>query len=314
MLGIHLVTPLLAAGTVPEPFGEEPAGQILLLGTFHFSDAGLDNYRPEHDIDVFSERRQAEIEEVLERLAAFQPTKVAVEVMPARQARLDDEYRAYLAGELELSSNEIHQIGFRLAARLEHERVWAVDAERRFYEPWVDPDEYAAEHGQTEVLEDPWPERYEALYRYEDRLKVEQTLREHLLYRNRPEVALRNAGRYLVESFGAGRGDEYPGVDSKIAWYNRNLRIFANLKRITERDGERILLVIGHGHLGILRHAVEASPEYRLVEVEDYLGGSAKSRGPLPAIPAEGFAEAPSAGGKIDCPALTRDARSTTDC
>ena len=54
-------------------------------------------------------------------------------------------------------------------------------------------------------------------------------------------------------------------------WFNRNLRIFANLQRITERPDERILLVIGAGHLAILRHCVQASPEYDLVEVAEYL-------------------------------------------
>jgi hypothetical protein len=274
LLAIHQPAPLFADPPALEPFLEEPPCQILLLGTFHFSNPGLDSYKPEHDIDIFSERRQAELREVLDRLEGFRPTKIAVEAKPENQKALDEKYRAYLEGEHELSSNEIEQIGYRLARRLGHERVWAVDAERRFYEPWVDPDEYAAEHGQTEVSKDPWPDRYEALYRYEDRLKLEQSLGEHLLFLNRPDVARWHAGRYFVESFKAGVGDDYPGVDSKIAWYNRNLRIFANLLRIKEREDERILLVIGSGHLGILRHAVESSPECRLVELEEYLGGS----------------------------------------
>lgn len=274
LFAISLALPLSASPPALEPFVEERRCQILLLGTFHFSNPGLDSYRPEHDVDIFSERRQAELGTVLDRLATFRPTKIAVEAMPDRQERLDDEYRAYLAGETELSSNEIHQIGYRLAERLDHDRVWAVDAERRFYEPWVDPDEYAAEHGQVEISNDPWPERYQALYRYEDRLKIEQSLGEHLLFRNRPDVVRWHAGRYLVESFKAGVGDDYPGVDSKIAWYNRNLRIFANLLRIMDREEERILVVIGSGHLGILRHAVESSPECQLVEVAEYLGGS----------------------------------------
>jgi pheromone shutdown protein TraB len=67
-------------------------------------------------------------------------------------------------------------------------------------------------------------------------------------------------------------GDEYPGVDAKTAWYNRNLRIFANLQRITDRTDERILVIIGAGHVPILRHTVQASPEYALVEVADVLG------------------------------------------
>ncbi len=51
-----------------------------------------------------------------------------------------------------------------------------------------------------------------------------------------------------------------------------NSRIFANVQRITEGPQDRILLIIGAGHLGLLRHAFETSPEYQLVEVGDVLG------------------------------------------
>ena len=43
----------------------------------------------------------------------------------------------------------------------------------------------------------------------------------------------------------------YPGPDHVTAWYNRNLRIFANLQRLAAAPDERILLVIGAGHVRI---------------------------------------------------------------
>lgn len=249
----------------------EPDGRILILGTFHFADAGLDEFKPEYDVDIASPERQAELEEVLAALEAFAPSKIAVEVRPERQAELDESYASYLAGEKKLTTDEVHQLGFRLGKRLGHQRLYAVDAERRFYEPWIDPDEYAAEHRQTGVTLDPWPALYTELYRAEDRAKTERSLGETFLALNEEEAVLRRHGRYLVESFKSGVGAEYPGVDSKIAWYNRNLRIFANLIRITEQKDERILLIIGADHVPIIRHAVRASPEYALVEVSDVL-------------------------------------------
>lgn len=261
-----------ATSVVAEAPFPEPKAEILLLGTFHFADAGLDEFKPEYEVDVKSPQRQAELEVILAALAGFAPTKIAVEVKPERQSELDAGYQAFLAGELELSSHELHQLAYRLGKLLGHDKLWAVDAERRFYEPWVDPDEYAIKHGQREVYADPWPARYEALYRREDRAKTERSLTETLLAINEEESLLRHHGRYLVESFKAGVGDEYPGVDGKIAWYNRNLRIFANLQRITELEDERILLIIGAGHVPILRHCVEASPEYAVVEVAEVLG------------------------------------------
>ncbi len=275
MRRVILATTMLVAAvgaTVADSGWPEPTGRILLLGTFHVADAGLDEFKPEYDVDITSPERQAELEEVLAALERFAPTKIALEVKPERQSELDESYNAWIAGEKDLTTDEIHQIGFRLAKRLGHERVYAVDAERRFYEPWVDPDEYAREHRQSEIALDPWPERYTELYRREDKAKTERTIAETLVAINEEESLLRHHGRYLVESFRAGVGDEYPGVDSKIAWYNRNLRIFANLQRITDRDDERILLVIGAGHVPILRHTVQASPDYALVEVSDVLG------------------------------------------
>lgn len=256
------------------PAWPEPPVKLLILGTFHFMDAGLDSYRPKYDVDVLSPERQEEVVELLGLLGRFEPTKIAVERDSIAQARVDSLYRAFLDGAFELPANEVYQLGFRLARKLGHARVYGVDAERRFYEPWVDPDEYAMEHGQTGIME---PE-LQALYRkkaeFEDELKTRQTLREHLLRINTPERILRSGGQYLIGNFEVGEEDEYPGVDSKTAWYNRNLKIFANLQRISDLTGDRVLLIIGSGHVPILRHAAQASPQFELVEISEVLGDS----------------------------------------
>lgn len=255
-----------------------PRAKLLLLGTFHFKDAGLDSYRPKFDVDILSQSRQRELEEVLKCLEHFAPTKIAVEVLPSEMESINKRYQQYVAGQFTISANEIYQIGFKLGARLKHQQLYGIDAKARFYEPWVDPGQYAATHGQLDILDSEVVRAYDSLTRWEDEIKTKRSLREHLLYLNDAERVTRGHGRYLVESFKAGVGDEYPGVDSKTAWYNRNLRIFANIQRITEKSGERILVVIGAGHLPIIRHAAMASPEYELVEVAGHLGSSCRSQ------------------------------------
>jgi hypothetical protein len=42
-------------------FLEGPRAKLLILGTFHFDDGGLDDYKPKHALDVLSEDRQQEI-------------------------------------------------------------------------------------------------------------------------------------------------------------------------------------------------------------------------------------------------------------
>ncbi|MGH2351530.1 MAG: DUF5694 domain-containing protein [Chloroflexota bacterium] len=271
----------------------KPTAKIMLLGTFHFHDAGLDGYKPQYGFDVFSEQRQREIAEVVELLAAFGPTKVAIERTADQQEEIDQSYGAFLRSEFELSANEIHQLGFRLARCLGHERVYCVNAWDRYYEPPVDcqtymrkygraPLEqligsfaqgvtaYARDHGQEHLLLQ-WAPRFRKLYEQGDLAKTQRSLRQTLLDGNTEQAILRSHGAYLVDRFKVGVGDEYVGADWATAWFNRNLRIFANLQRITESPDERLLLIIGAGHLPILRHCVQASPEYDLVEVHEYL-------------------------------------------
>lgn len=272
-----LAAPTLATSQAPPDFlgSAEPKASVMLLGTFHFRDAGLDDYKPQFDVDITSAVRQREVEELVTLLARYEPTKVALEVRRERQPALDSAYRAYLDGQFELSSRETHQLGFRLAAQLGHERVYAVDAPARgFYDEWSEAVwrsiSDAIPQGRTSGID--WDERYTQLYRYGDSVKTQRTLREHLLWLNSEERIRQGHGHYLVGWREGDHGSEpYFDADAATRWYNRNLRIFHNILRIIDSPQERVLLVIGAGHLPILRHTVIHSPELQLVEVADFL-------------------------------------------
>jgi hypothetical protein len=248
-----------------------PQTEVLLLGTFHFADAGLDTYRPEVDVDIFSAARQRELEDLLECLASFDPTVIAVEWPSSDQEGLDRRIENIRSGQRPLTAHEIDQIAVRLAQRLGLGRLHAVDVKGRWYQPEIDIDAYIKEHDQVELTDDGWNERYTRLYRFEDELKAKHTLRQHLLFANEPDRLRAKHGHYLVGWVKAGKGDEYPGIDGITAWYNRNLRIFGNIQRIS-RPGDRVLVLIGSGHVPILRHAVDASPDFALIEVSEVIG------------------------------------------
>lgn len=272
-----------------------PPVPIMLLGTFHFADKGLDGYKPTTTFDVNA--RQVEVQDVVERLAAFKPTKIAVELRAAEQEAMNQSYRAYVRGKLELGPDEVHQLGFQLARQLGHDGLYGVNAWDRYYDPPLDfeklaqgrsalelnayadtqldfhPHEdlavYAEEHGQSYLLTE-WDAYYHGLFEKEDEERLNMTLRDILCRANEAGALLEGHGYYMVGPIKIGAGNEYPGVDYVMHWFNRNLRIFANIQRITE-PGDRLLLIIGGGHVPILRHCVEASPEYDLAEVGDYL-------------------------------------------
>jgi hypothetical protein len=249
-----------------------PRAKLMLLGTFHFQDAGLDTYKPKHTFDVFSEPGQAQIAEVLDRLAEFNPTKVAVEADATAQDRVDTRYAEFRSGTAKPSANEITQIGYTLAARLKHERVYAIDADPSEHLPEPDVQASAERLGQAALMQSPVMGRYFQAIGVLDELKTQAPLRTVLLVMNDPGLVTLGHGVYLTGSFQVGDGKDYAGADAfPTTWYNRNLRIFSNILRLAGPE-ERILVLIGAGHLGILRHAAECSPDVELVEVSSILG------------------------------------------
>jgi hypothetical protein len=259
---------------------ESPRARVLLLGTFHFDDPGLDDYRPQFPWNPLTPEHQREIARVVERLGRFRPTRVALEWPWSEQATLDSLYDAYRAGRLDLGPNERQQLGFRLAHLLGHERVYAVDAPARSYFPDMTQEQYDARvarllegaHPAVLAAQQALEQSYETLHRAEDSLKTVLPLDQYLVRENEPARLLANHGQYLIGGFRLGKDDDYLGPDMRTRWYNRNLRIFNNLQRITASPDERILVIIGSGHVPIIRHALEASPEFDLVEVRDVLG------------------------------------------
>ena len=259
-----LLLALAAAPPAPPPVAEGPRTQLLLVGTFHFKDAGKDGYKPQHAVDVLSAERQLQVEDLLERFARFRPTRIAVERKAEKQAKLDRQYQDYLAGRFELTENEIHQLGFRLAKRLGHTRVYAVDAPPPpAFKPVFErlqkvPDAEVAK------LDPELSARFKALYAHDDALKTRQSLREHLRYLNSPERLRVGHGAYTTNDFKLEGDDGYLGADVGAAWYARNLRIFRNLQRLGRRPRRSgCCSSSAQGHVPILRFVAQSSARAR---------------------------------------------------
>lgn len=82
---------------------------------------------------------------------------------------------------------------------------------------------------------------------------------------NDPKQIAQEHGHYLeFARFG------YIGATLLSKWYERNIRLFSNLKRVTEL-GDRVLVIFGAEHAAILRHLIQSDPDMVLVEACDYL-------------------------------------------
>jgi hypothetical protein len=284
-LALHIITICLLLGAATEPATAQDAQRapasagrtaVMVLGTFHFQDAGLDEYKPRFAVDVLSEARQREVADLLDRLERFRPTIIAVEWREERQAALDSAYAAFRSRERPASANETQQLGFRLAERLGHTQVRAIDAAARWYDLAMNSDTLAARaqrFDQTQLLQraPEWDRWYQRQSQLEDSIKTTMTLREYLLQLNTDASMRRLMSQYLTGTVEVGGRGDYSGADMRSAWYNRNLRIFTNLLRMQTEREERILVIVGAGHAPLLRHFIGNAPELRLVLPEDYL-------------------------------------------
>jgi hypothetical protein len=62
----------------------------------------------------------------------------------------------------------------------------------------------------------------------------------------------------------------YGKSDYLTNWYKRNIRMMANVARIS-KPGDRVLLIVGAGHLPVMRDFAIHSPAFCLADTLHYL-------------------------------------------
>ncbi len=245
----------------------EQQAQVLVVGVFHFDYPGLDALKaPEEDkIDVLREPKKSEVTALVEYIKRFKPTKIAIEAFPSWET--GRKYREYRSGMHRDKRDERYQLAMRIASETNLDTIYAVDAEDMTAELQALDSAFVQNLGRDFDFESD-ADIYTNLYRRwfeEDSKAVSRVeLLDYLKYMNSAESHRYGYGAYLVGDF---KLDQFRGADMlSVWWYNRNLRIFRNIQRITQGPEDRILVVIGNGHAAILRQLFESSPEYEFVE------------------------------------------------
>ncbi|ANC76359.1 hypothetical protein ABE65_005890 [Fictibacillus phosphorivorans] len=237
--------------------------QIMILGTFHMRYTA-DLQRMEFD-DLLAESRQQEIQKVVEHLMKFKPTKVALEVVKSEENKLNQEFNQYKEGQLDLAIDEVHQLGFRIASNLQHEKVHAVD--------WMDT---VGNRGLGQVFE--WAEKNQPeffryindTYRSNQELSIgEKSIYEIIRSQNQKSYIEKQHEMYLAIAR-IGSSEEYIGIDWMRWWYQRNLILYYNLAKITSIS-DRTLLIIGAAHVHLVTQFLKESNLFSVVNSLDYL-------------------------------------------
>lgn len=251
--------------------------KVLLVGSWHFNYPGLDANvtKEEARINIYSSKRQKELAELLDYIAAFKPTKIMLE-SGAITGYLTYNLEEWKAGKARLYASERSQIGVRLMDKLNLDTVYGVDDGALLMDflydssfkstPYIDSITRRHYFGGKDSIQN----RYKEFYDYQDKYEVNNTLLESFKYMNSDKVLNRYFGAYITGGQFASAGDEGPDALSMF-WMNRNLRIFRNIQRIKTTDDDRILVLFGAGHIAILKWLFECSPAYQVVKFEDVL-------------------------------------------
>lgn len=254
--------------------------QVLLLGVFHFAGEQVDANTTAANLKVnmLSADRQKQVQYLVNRLAAFKPTKIAIEVSPRLQAKYDSLYREYSSGKIldpksVNAADESVQLGFRLAKMLKLQKLYAIDAQPfRFKLSKADSVlTFEKYQNQTDSSYTYLEKPYEEEKLHQDSLAYFASLNQYLAYLNSPQKQARAIGRWLVTTK-RGANSEPIGADGFITrYFNRNVRIYSNVQRMVDDKHDRILVIYGATHMYMLKQLFQASPEFKLVDVMAYL-------------------------------------------
>lgn len=232
---------------------ESEKAKVLVLGTFHmFEQEGLD-----------SERRQTEIEELVSKLASYNPTKIAIEMVPEESEYCNEKYKRYKLGTYKLEMNEIYQVGFRLGLMMGHEQIYPTDWMGKSDMSYEEVERWAKEN-QPELLN----EIFEGFVYPE--LSEDKSIIDYYKALNDP-ILISRLHKIYINIARIGDINNNVGMNWLSWWYKRNLIMFANLTRLIDSEEERVLFIVGSSHSSIVTKFLEESEICEVVQPLSYL-------------------------------------------
>ena len=240
---------------------EAAQAEVMMIGTFHFSNPGKDMVKIKH-LDVMDAQSQTYLDAFAARLAAeFRPTLVLLEYGPDDDALIQGRYKGYQNGTYGLAVNEIYQMGFRIAKAAGNVPIASFDEREVGWDA----------EGVFEAMSTTAPEIAAAMDKIYAELSTQSTedhatksLQQLLAQTNEPEADRANKDLFLMTNSVSTNG-EYEGALAASSWWHRNFRMYAKIQ-VHAKPGARILVIGGQGHTAILKDFL--ATDFRIIGVD----------------------------------------------
>lgn len=270
----------LGTGTFPQSHKKI---KVYLLGTFHFADTDTSIF------DIKHPSRQRELQEVCTKIGAIQPAKIFIERMPdfEYETRMDSLYQAYKKGDTLRRRNEIWQIAFRVASRLNHHSVYQCDHPGQYGSYYQLVENYARTNGQMAILSYQAKGTTRPLSHSinRDSLYTKNSLLSIFRFINSKEYQHTSHASYITVFPQTGNVNVFRydsnyllGAELTADWYRRNIKIYSKMINQLDYEEKAIFLLIGNDHIPIIRHLFESNPWFEVIDTEKWLGSNKRKQ------------------------------------
>lgn len=259
-------------------FGQEK-NKILTLGTFHFhlvkSQFGV-------DFDINSKDKQKEINEIIKQIENYKPTKIFVEWEYSKQNQLDELFNLYLKdktfelikqkygkNETMYFESEVQQLGFKLADKLGHKKLYAFDY--LLNEPNDTVMVAIQKANQTDLMNDIQKEFGEYGQTIITKFQEEKSIKNLLLFFNDKELEDKLNSGYISLFNKAGSKNDFSGAYFVSERFKRNLYMYSLIQKQIDKIDERILVIVGGQHSAAFRDFIRDDKNLEKVELETIL-------------------------------------------
>ncbi len=241
--------------------------KIMIFGTYHF--------RQEDNYDELSKVNQEELSKIISRLAAFNPTKVVIEKEVHLDSLHNSFYQEYLSDDQALDTlpNETFQLGYRLAKKMQHDKIYLFDNKPEFIGSlagftW---EKFGVESNKEKEFVSRFEKVINSSYRQNEDELAQLGLYSNLKMRNSPQAQNWNRERMHSYEIRVGIGSTWMGPDWLARVYQRNIRMMANIMAFNNPGEDRIVVIVGDNHKWILDQLLESNPEFEVVSSFDIL-------------------------------------------
>jgi len=261
--------------------------QIALLGVFHMGETP--DYKQGKLIDLLSASRQEQISEVVDALAKFEPDKIFVENTPDTQPFWNNVYKNYRNGiepkAQNILYNEIYQLGIKLARQINHPiGVTCVN----YIQPDLPTGLKSARNkidtllnfysSELEKKRPPYDAYFKANPSVNNALKnyllqyeswKDLSIKDHLIKLNSAE-SIATLHYFNITGWMDNNTNGY-GAELAAKEYFRNTKILQNILLNTSQKDARLLLIIGGGHIQVLKDMLKTHPYFEIVDAATLL-------------------------------------------